>query len=496
MAEVTAMRNNALPYPIYGAPFTIVYPFRDADGDLVTGATTPDAEISKNGDTFADCTNESTEIATNSGVWYLSLTGTELTCDVATIIGKSASAGMKTAVATLYPRKLVTVRSGTSASAGTSTSTIVFDASASAVDDYYNGMVCIATIDSNLEARVISDYTGSTQTATVVPDWNVAPDSDDTFVIKLPEGAFFKQANVLMWNGAAIASPHTAGYPAVTIKDGTGTGEIDTTSGGVLVAAIAANAITATSINADAITAAKIADGAIDSGTFATGAITAAAIAADAIGASELAADAVTEIQSGLATSSALTTVGNNVSSILADTGTDGVVVASINANAITATSIATDAITATKIAADAIGASELAADAVTEIQSGLATAAALQTVDDNVDAILVDTGTDIPATLTTIDDFLDLEVAAILAAVDTEVAAIKAKTDLIPGTQDGKTFAETVLLMAAALLGKASGLGSTTAIYRSLDDAHDRITATVDSDGNRTAVTLDASSP
>ena len=47
----------------------------------------------------------------------------------------------------------------------------------------------------------------------------------------------------------------------------------------------------------------------------------------------------------------------------------------------------------------------------------GLATATALQTVDDNVDAILVDTGT-------TLDDL-----------IDTEIAAIKAKTDLIPAT-------------------------------------------------------------
>jgi hypothetical protein len=188
MAEVTGLRNNALPYPIYGAPFGIVYPMLDADGDPVTGATTPDAEVSKNGDTFADCTNESTEIATNSGVYYLLLTGTELTCDVAAIIAKSATAGMKTTVATLYPRKLVTIRSGTSASGGVATSTIVLDASASSVDDYYNGMVCIATIDSNVEVRVITDYTGSTQTCTVTPDWNVAPDNNDTFVIKLPEG--------------------------------------------------------------------------------------------------------------------------------------------------------------------------------------------------------------------------------------------------------------------------------------------------------------------
>lgn len=77
--------------------------------------------------------------------------------------------------------------------------------------------------------------------------------------------------NVEEWNTTAVPAEHTAGYPIVTIKDGTGTGEIDTTSGGVLVAALAASAITATSIAADAITAAKIADNAIDTATFAAG---------------------------------------------------------------------------------------------------------------------------------------------------------------------------------------------------------------------------------
>lgn len=85
---------------------------------------------------------------------------------------------------------------------------------------------------------------------------------------------------------------------------------------------------------------------------------------------------------------------------------------------------------------------------------SGLATAAALATVDSNVDAILVDTGTTIPATLTTIladtnelqtdladGGRLDLILDAILVdtsttipgtitTVDTVVDAIKAKTD------------------------------------------------------------------
>src|SRR5690606_28493566 len=45
-------------------------------------------------------------------------------------------------------------------------------------------------------------------------------------------------------------------------------------------------------------------------------------------------------------------------------------------------------------MASNTLTASALATDAVSEIQSGLATSTALQTVDDNVDAILADTGT------------------------------------------------------------------------------------------------------
>lgn len=132
-----------------------------------------------------------------------------------------------------------------------------------------------------------------------------------------------------------------------------------------------------------------------------------------------------------------------------------------------------------------------------------------------------------------TIDDFLDTEIAAIVTAtgaaairtaiglasanLDTQldalptnaelatalgtaddavlaqVALVKAKTDLIPGTIDGKTFAQIVTLVSAVLLGKASGLGTTTAVYRDMADAKDRVTSTVDASGNRSAVTLDA---
>ena len=43
-----------------------------------------------------------------------------------------------------------------------------------------------------------------------------------------------------------------------------------------------------------------------------------------------------------------------------------------------------------------------------------------------------------------------------------------------------------------AVLLGKASGLATTTAVFRNVADTKDVVTATVDSSGNRTAVTTD----
>jgi len=108
------------------------------------------------------------------------------------------------------------------------------------------------------------------------------------------------------------------------------------------------------------------------------------------------------------ATTTVVTTAASTAGQVVTASGT---VTTLTNLPAITA-----NWLTATGIAADAITAAKVASDVTTEIQSGLATAAAL----------------------TVIDDFLDTEVAAILAAVDTEVAAIKAKTDYLPSATAG----------------------------------------------------------
>lgn len=208
MAEVTGMRNNALPYPVYGCAFTATFPLLDADGDPVSPSS-PDSEVSKNGDTFADCTNEATEIATSSGICYLLLTSTEMTADIVTV--RIQSTGAKTTVLTLYPRKLPVLSTGT-CQGSNDTGDIQLASGDSAIDDYYNGCLCVAVIDGTTEARIINDYVGSTKVGEVSPAWNTAqPDSSDTYTIYLPEGRQVQQANTTHINSVSTSSVAAVG---------------------------------------------------------------------------------------------------------------------------------------------------------------------------------------------------------------------------------------------------------------------------------------------
>jgi hypothetical protein len=90
-------------------------------------------------------------------------------------------------------------------------------------------------------------------------------------------------------------------------------------------------------------------------------------------------------------------------------------------------------------------------------------------------------------------------ELATALAGADDAVlAAIAALNNIsvaniLGATVEGSTtLVQSLRLLNAALGGKASGLETTTAVYRNIGDSKDRITATVDADGNRSAVTLD----
>lgn len=269
-----------------------------------------------------------------------------------------------------------------------------------------------------------------------------------------------------------IALPNVAAEAAGGLYTrGSGAGQINQNANGQVdsrTVTMATDVITAAAIQADAIGAAEIANGAIDAATFAAGAIDAAAIATDAIGSAELAATAASEIATAVAAAvlatpaqllvtdaSGRVTVGSIAANVITATAiaadaitaakvADGTIdAATFAAGAINAAAIATDAITAAKIAADAIGASELAADAVTEIQSGLATSAALATVQADTD----DIQTRLPAAL--VSGRMDSSTGAMAAgvvtaaavatnAIDADALATDAVTEIAAGVAVG----------------------------------------------------------
>lgn len=82
----------------------------------------------------------------------------------------------------LYVLEMGTVRQNT-AQAGAA-STITLDASASAVDDFYNGMaITIVSGQGAGQTRYISDYVGSTRVATVGSAWGTTPNNTSVFRI-------------------------------------------------------------------------------------------------------------------------------------------------------------------------------------------------------------------------------------------------------------------------------------------------------------------------
>lgn len=119
--------------------------------------------------------------------------------------------------------------------------------------------------------------------------------------------------------------------------------------------------------------------------------------------------------------------------------------------------------------------------------------------------AIIVDTGTDIPNTLTTIEGKIDT-VDGVVDAIKVDTTAILEDTGttlpnqitgipnsvLAAGDIDGFTLEESQKLVLASQVGKLSGAATTTVVIKAADDSKTRITGTVDGDGNRTSVTTD----
>jgi hypothetical protein len=95
--------TDAKIYPIKNQAYRVTFPILDNTGSLVAGATGLDSEFSKDISTFTDCTNEATEIATASGIYYLDLTATEMNADTVAVIVKTSTTNAKTTTLVFYP---------------------------------------------------------------------------------------------------------------------------------------------------------------------------------------------------------------------------------------------------------------------------------------------------------------------------------------------------------------------------------------------------------
>lgn len=373
--------TDARPIPIKNTAFRAVFPILDADGDLVTGAASLDSEVSKDQGAFADCTNEATEIATASGMYYLDLTSTEMNADCVAVIVKTGTAGAKTTVLVFYPEETGDINVDVTAYGGTA------------------GTFSGGRPEVNTTHAAGTAWASGAITAAVIATGAIDADA-------IADNAI---------DAGAIAAD---AITAAKIADGA----ID-------AATFAAGAINAAAIAADAITDAKVAaDVTIASVTGAVGSVTGAVgsvtgnVGGNVTGTiGGFTAGAKAEIQ----TEAEEALVVHRLDELLnADSDIDGAApptVGSVIHEMLTKTAGSftydqtTDSLEAVRDRGDA--AWTTATGFSTLDAAGVRTAVGLGSA--NLDTQLA-----------AIDDFLDTEVAAILAAVDTETAAILADTN------------------------------------------------------------------
>jgi len=365
--------TDARPVPIKNTAYRIYLPLRDSAGALVSAATTPDSEVSLDGASFADCTNEVTEIGT-TGNYYLDLTAAEMNADA--VILQVKSADIITAVMTIYPEEAgdinVTVDSSNDKTgysiSGTKTTL-------DALND-------ISTAQVNAEVdTAISDAALATAASLATVDTNVDAilvDTGTTIPAQITGLNDLSAADVNAEVDTALADIHLDHLLAVDYDPATPPGT--------------ATALLNELIESDAGVS-RFTVNALENGPTGSGA------------SAESIADAVwDEALSGHTTAGsagkAVADVETDATAVLEDTGTT---------------------IPALIAALNDLSEAQVNAQVDTAIaDAALATAANLATVDGIVDAIFVDTATTIPALIAALND---LSAAQVNAEVDTALA-------------------------------------------------------------------------
>lgn len=422
---------------------------------------------------------------------------------------------------------------------------ITLAAGASAVTDFFKGAwIFISAGTGAGQGRKITAYNGTSKVATISPNWATNPDATSVYAL-IPEGLSIVDtsspipADVRQFGG--VAGTFAGGRPEVNTTHAAGT-------------AWNSGAIGAATIANDAIAAAKIATGAITSTKFAAGAIDAAAIATDAIAATKIAAAALNgkgDWNIGK-TGYSVAAGGINRAAFAADTGLQTIRSATAQAGAVGTITLDASASAVDDFYIDCLiyitggtGAGQsryitdyVGATKVASVRPNWATAPdntstfaviVAASVFDQVMADHVDSGstgaslnaagsagdpwtTALPGAYgagtagniignnlnAAVSTRSTLDAAGVRTAVGMASANLDTQITNIPTNvwshvvEGSMTAVQAMRGMFAALLNKLSGAATTTVTIRDQADTKNRVTATVDSSGNRTAVTTD----
>lgn len=503
--------GDAKPIPIKNQAYRVTFPILDADGDLVSGATSLDSEVSIDAGTFTDCTNEATEIATNSGIYYLDMTSAEMNGDTIAIIIKTATAGAKTTPIVLYP-------------------------SVRGLADLAYPTVSGRSIDVSAGGEVGVDWANvGSPTTTVNLSGTTIATTQKVDVETIKTNPVVNGGTITFPTGATLASTTNITAGTITTVSGNVNGSAGSVTGAV-------GSVTGNVGGNVTGSVGSVASGGITSGSFAAGAINAAAIAADAIGASELAADAVAEIADAVwdeaisghlsagSTGAALNAAGSAGDPWTTPlpgaygAGTAGNIIGNnlnttVSSRASQTSVDAIDDYVDTEVAAIKAKTDQLTFTVAGRVDS--TTQAGVSTLDaSGVRAAVGLAAANLDIQLTAIDDYLDTEIAAIKAKTDNlpaspaavgsamtlatdAVSAAALATDavneitaavkaLVVESQGSYSLGQVLSIMLAALAGVTSDSGAT---LKTPNGSATRIAATVNGSNERTAMVLTPSS-
>lgn len=237
--------TDARPVPIKNTAYRLTFPIYKNDGTLITGATGLDSEVSKDAGTFTDCTNEATEIATSSGVYYLDLSSTEMNADCVAVVVKTTSTDAVPPSFILYPQETGDIKTDVQSWLGTACAT--------------------PTVNGVPEV----DVTHWIGTAAATPTTAGVPEVDVTYWVGTAVGSAHVTANVTQWNGSNVSAPSVSGVPKIDISHVNGAAfNVSNAQFGASVVSVAANALTASALATDAVNeiVAAVLAGVVESG--------------------------------------------------------------------------------------------------------------------------------------------------------------------------------------------------------------------------------------